>query len=378
MGILAPNQRVVIGMIDGFGPDYLEKSDMPHLRSMMGEGFGKLVSGIFPSITNVNNVSICCGAFPSEHGITGNSYFDEEAGEARYMNAAELIRAETLFRRAARRGVKSAILTSKRKTVELFGADCEVAIAAERPPEELVARFGPPGDIYSAEINAWLWRVAIDLLERRGDLGVIYVHTTDYPMHAWAADAPESLDHLHRLDALLGEARATAPDAAFFLTADHGMNYKTRNWDLAKACAEAGTSIRFALSPERDYYVKHHRNFTGCAYVWLDAARDYARVERTIRSLAGVEEVVPAEEGARVFHLVRERLGDMIVLGDRDTMFGENDRALEELPPTYRAHGSLHEMKVPLVIFNQGGELPGPGEFQYNKDLTRFLYANGA
>jgi len=378
MGILATGQRAVIGMIDGFGPDYLEASDMPHLRTMMREGFGKLVSGCFPSITNVNNVSICCGAFPSEHGITGNSYFDEEAGEARYMNAAELIRGDTLFRRAARRGVKSAILTSKRKTVELFGRDCDIAVAAERPPEDLVARFGPPGDIYSAEINTWLWRVAVDLLERRGDIGVLYVHTTDYPMHAWAPDAPESRDHLRAIDALLGEARSVAPDAAFFLTADHGMNRKTRNWDLAKACAEAGTGIRFALSPERDYYVRHHRNFTGCAYVWLEAPRDYGRVERTIARLAGVEEVVPAEEGARRFHLVRERLGDMIVLGDRDTMFGENDRALEDLPPAYRAHGSLHEMQVPLVIFNQGGELPPAEEFAYNKDLTRHLYANGA
>jgi phosphonoacetate hydrolase len=375
LSILANGQRAVIGMIDGFGPDYLEATPMPHLRRMMGEGFAKLVSGVFPSITNVNNVSICCGAFPSEHGITGNSYFDEASGEARYMNAAELIRADTLFRRASRRGVKSAILTSKRKTVELFGRDCEVAVAAERPPQELVDRFGPPGDIYSAGINAWLWRVAIDLLERRGDLGVVYVHTTDYPMHAWAPEAEESRAHLHRLDTLLGEARVAASDAAFFLTADHGMNFKTRNWDLAKACDEAGAPIRFALSPERDYYVKHHRNFTGCAYVWLHAPRDYARVADAIGGLCGVEEVVPAEEGARRFHLVRERLGDMVVLGDRDTMFGENDRALEDLPPSYRAHGSLHEMTVPLVIFNQGGELPHEGEFRHNKDLTRFLYS---
>ncbi len=68
----------------------------------------------------------------------------------------------------------------------------------------------------------------------------------------------------------------------------------------------------------------------------------------------------------------------MIVRGDRDTMFGENDRALEDLPPTYRAHGSLHEMQVPLVIVNAGGEMPPAGEFACNKDLTRHLYADGA
>jgi hypothetical protein len=37
-----------------------------------------------------------------------------------------------------------------------------------------------PG-IYSAEINHWLWTVAVDLLRTHRDLDLLYVHTTDYP-----------------------------------------------------------------------------------------------------------------------------------------------------------------------------------------------------
>ncbi|MGH8607275.1 MAG: alkaline phosphatase family protein, partial [Gammaproteobacteria bacterium] len=220
-------QRIVIGMMDGFGMDYYEQTPLPGLKSLARAGFFKRVGGVFPSVTNVNNVSIACSAWPKEHGITANSYFDEANGEARYMNAADMIRAETVFQRVARSGVRCALLTAKRKSVELFQRHVDLAVTAEDPPLEFIERYGKPAHIYRREINYWLWEVAGDLLKNRPQFGLIYVHTTDYPMHTWAPEEPESLQHLMRLDELIGAAVAAAPDAAFLLTADHGMNYKT-------------------------------------------------------------------------------------------------------------------------------------------------------
>src|SRR5262245_60254491 len=116
-------------MLDGFGVDYFDERVTPNLARLARNGFTKTVSAIFPSVTNVNNVSICCGAYPEEHGIIGNSYYDTATNSAAYMNAAELIECETLFQRAARHGVKSALLTSKRKTTELLCRATELAIA---------------------------------------------------------------------------------------------------------------------------------------------------------------------------------------------------------------------------------------------------------
>jgi len=65
------------------------------------------------------------------------------------------------------------------------------------------------------------------------------------------AGAAESKDHLAKLDALLGELAAAAPDAAILLAADHGMNSKTRCWDLALACAARGVPLRTAISASR-------------------------------------------------------------------------------------------------------------------------------
>jgi phosphonoacetate hydrolase len=135
--------------------------------------------------------------------------------------------------------VRSALLTCKVKTIHLLGRGAEIAVAAESPPPEWAERYGNPANIYSREINYWVWEVAVDILKHRPDIGLLYVHTTDYPMHTWAPEAPESKEHLAELDRLLGEAMDAAPDAAFLITADHGMNYKARCWDLFRACRES-------------------------------------------------------------------------------------------------------------------------------------------
>lgn len=368
------NQRIVIGMMDGLDMEYLEAFTMPNFSRMMNEGFFKEVGGVFPSVTNVNNVSIACGAWPNEHGISANSFYNKTEGKPEYMNSAELIRCPTIFKRAKDKGIKSALLTSKKKTLELFHKDVEIGIAAEAATEEQIAQYGKPADIYSKEINYWLWQVAVDILKTRPDIKLIYVHITDYPMHAWGPQENDSHEHLATLDQLIGEAMVVAPDVAFLATADHGMNFKTRCWDLEKVLIREEIPPQFVLSPERDYYIVHHRNYTGCSWIWLNSSDDAAQTVEKISSLVGVDDVLSRDEAVARFNLEPEHIGDLVVLGDKDTMFGEMDSEYEELPKTYRAHGSLYEMRLPLLIWNYDGDIPSKSEFNYNLDLTRFLY----
>jgi phosphonoacetate hydrolase len=332
------------------------------------------VKAIMPTVTNVNNVSISCGVLPSEHGLTGNSYYNERTGEADYMESADFLLKPTLSQRAARHGVKSALLTCKKKSVNLLAKDADIAVAAEDPPDEFVARYGEPGNIYSREINYWLWKVAADLLRTRPDLGVLYVHTTDYPMHMWAPDQLQSQEHLRRVDEIIGQAAEAAPDAAFFVTADHGMNFKKRCWDLDKALGARGVPVRYALSAEKDRYVKHHRTFGGTAYVWLNCADDVETVRDRILQLEGIESVMTRAEAAEEFGLMPERIGELVVTGDKHTVFGELPSEHEWLESTYRSHGSLHESDVPLVIYNYKGALPRESRFHRNADAAHFLF----
>ena len=370
------SQRTVVVMFDGFGLDYLAQSEMPTLRRWQREGLYKSVKGVMPSVTNANNSSICCGAFPEEHGITGNSYFDFSTGHEEYMETANLLLAPTLFEHAARHGVSSALLSSKKKTISLLSRGTTISLTAEEAPKEWVDRLGPAPAIYSREINYWTFRAAIDILKRRPDIQCLYVHTTDYPMHTWAPETLESKEHLKTIDTLLGEACAAAPDAAFLLTADHGMNHKTRAYDLDKTLAAAGTPIRISISAERDRYFKHHLGLGGTAWVYLnhpEDAEEKEKVSKALVGLAGIESVLTRDEAVAKFKLYGPRIGDLCVFGDRNTVFGQMEQPGSELPATYRSHGSMHELDIPLFAFNVA-HAPSEAYFQHNVDLTRWLY----
>lgn len=370
---MQPDQRVVIVMCDGLGTDYYEQTPMPTLKAWAEQGVYAPVKAMLPTVTNTNNASICCGNWPDEHGVIGNSFLDVDAGIEEYLEDDRLLMSPTIFERAAGYGVKSALLTSKKKTTSLLGRGAEVLLAAETPTRGWTDILGEAPEIYSRDINYWLFSAAHYLLQERPDIGCIYVHTTDYAMHMWPPGAPESHEHLKVIDDWLARCAEAAPDAAFLLSADHGMNYKTRCWDLEKALDARGTPVRIAISAERDKYLRHHRGFGGTAWIHLNDPGEFDAVKANVESLDGIERVMSRAEAAEEYRLMADRIGDLVVLGDRDTVFGHLDEETEAMPDNYRTHGSTHELDVPIVVHNAAGA-PDASYFQYNLDLARWLY----
>jgi phosphonoacetate hydrolase len=366
-------QRAIIIMCDGFGLDYYDQSPMPTLKAWAAKGIFVRAKAVMPTVTNTNNASICCGSWPSEHGVIGNSYLDQETGTEEYMEDARLLLAPTMFERARMRGVRSALLSAKKKTIGLLNRGTDIALTAEAPDGDWEKRLGKAPPIYSREINYWVFAAALDVLRNRPEIGLVYIHTTDYPMHMWPAPAAESQEHLARMDAALAELAAAAPDAAILMSADHGMNFKSRSWDLEKALRERGAPVRIAISAERDKYVRHHQGMGGTAWVHLRSPEDRARVASILSELDGIERVLTRAQAASEFNLMASRLGDLVVLGDRDTVFGNLDAAMEVMPKDFRTHGSLHESDVPMIVHNAPAA-PHPDYFKYNLDLARWMY----
>jgi phosphonoacetate hydrolase len=277
-----------------------------------------------------------------------------------------------LFQRAKAQDVKSALLSCKKKTTNTASLGADLVLAAETPTKDWVERLGPAPDIYSREINDRLLRAAIDLLKNRRDPGCIYIHTTDYPMHTWSPEAPESCGHLARLDRLFAEAAVAAPDAAFLLTADHGMNHKTRCSDLEKACSGRGNPIRIgfrSIGTNTSSTIEAMEVWPG---VLQQSKTDRCCYQNALQP--GGRRSSPDEESsseALSLNGFKDRPSDR--LGDRDTVFGELDSEFEQLPPNYRAHDSPHEMDVPLLIYNAQAKLTAES-FQYNWELARWLY----
>jgi phosphonoacetate hydrolase len=82
-GRAAARPKILIALFDGFGPEYLDKSDMPALKRIAAAGGVKIGKGMMPSVTNVNNASLITGTFPDQHGITTNFYYDPKTAPPR-------------------------------------------------------------------------------------------------------------------------------------------------------------------------------------------------------------------------------------------------------------------------------------------------------
>jgi phosphonoacetate hydrolase len=368
-----PAPRLIF-MIDGLGWDYLEDGAAPFLSGLFAES-GTVVSGLWPTVTNVNNAAIACAAPPSVTGITGNSYLDPVSGEDRYMDSAQMLTAPTLLQTWTAAGRRCCLLSVKGKTGRLLGTDVDYVISTQQVPQEIADALGAPPSIYTIEANIWLVQCLAWLLANRPDLDTFYVHTTDYPMHMWAPDEDGSRQHMRLLDDAIRAAVDLVPNAEVLVTADHGMNAKSRALDLGRILAARGVRGARALSIEKDGIVGHHRDLGGGAWVWADEDQ-LDRAAEILASLDGVEEVVLRAEAAARFDLNPDRMGDLAVLADRQSVFGDLATETEVLAPGYRSHGSGYETEVPLIRWNAADVTPD-AKTSMNWHLLLPFAANG-
>jgi phosphonoacetate hydrolase len=282
------------------------------------------------------------------------------------MESSEFLMAETMFRRTARRGLKSALLTAKDKLKALVRDGAEIAESAEKPPVWLVDRIGPAPGIYDMEINHWLFRAAAEILRVHAP-DLLYVTTTDYAMHAYAPEDERSQWNISQLDALLGEILNSISDFELVITADHGMNGKTGALDLDRILNAEGIGCS-AIPIIKDRYVVHHQNMGGAAYVYLEQTESLSEAIALLRELEGIESVMPGEEASRLYHLHPERIGHIFILAGKDTVFGSLPGPSEAV--NIRSHGSLHEREIPIIGVGAGPMSLRPGS---NRDVAAWV-----
>ena len=344
--------RALIILIDGGDPAYFEATHTPNLDSITSEGARFTVSGQMPSVTNVNNVSMICGAPPAAHGITANYFLNADTGEEVYMESGDFVLSPTLMEMGRGAGLKTAVLASKQKLCDMIGKGAGTVVTAEDPPGWLTRKAGAKEDIYSGEVNLWLLRAARAVLEaQKPDL--LYVTTTDYLQHKYGPGHAEAQAHHAALDAEVGRLvdswMRAHTDGAVFITADHGMLDKTRALDPGVILRAQGVGAE-AVPIIKDRYVVHHGNQGGAAYVHLQNEGTFAEAVDILKARAGIEDALTRWEAAARFQLMAERVGDIMVLADSETVFGVMDEAEREVH--LRSHGSVHESVVPLWALN--------------------------
>jgi phosphonoacetate hydrolase len=96
----------------------------------------------------------------------------------------------------------------------------------------------------------------------------------------------------------------------------------------------------------------HHGALGSFATIYLDDAARARAVASELAATPGIAEVYDNATGCARFELPRDRVGDLIVIGDVHTVLGksteEHDLSLLEEP--LRSHGGVSEQTVPFVI----------------------------
>jgi phosphonoacetate hydrolase len=365
-------EPTVVVCVDGCEPDYIAQAvahgHVPWLKEVLATGTSLIADCVVPSFTNPNNLSIVTGVPPSVHGICGNYFFDVASGTEVMMNDPKWLRAPTILAELANAGQSVAVVTAKDKLRKLLGHRLKgICFSAEKADEasedengidEVVERVGMPvPSVYSAELSEFVFAAGVELMshERRPD--VMYLSTTDYVQHKHAPGTDGADAFYRMMDGYLGKLDALG--CAIALTADHGMNAKTRMDSQPDVIylqdvldAWLGAAAARVILPITDPYVVHHGALGSFATVYLPAQSSAAAIAARVRALPGVESVHARADAAQRFELPADRIGDLVVVSERSTVIGTGvaRHDLSALDAPLRSHGGVSEQRVPLIV----------------------------
>jgi phosphonoacetate hydrolase len=365
-----PSQPTVVVCVDGCEPDYIAQAvaggHMPFMKRVLAEGTALIADCVVPSFTNPNNLSIVTGAPPSVHGICGNYLFDAASGTEVMMNDPKWLRAPTLLAALADAGKSVAVITAKDKLRKLLGHKMTgICFSSEKADQVTPAENGidavlplvgmPVPSVYSAELSEFVFVAGVKLMQtRRPD--VMYLSTTDYIQHKHAPGEATANAFYAMMDRNL--AALDAMGCVIALTADHGMNPKTKldaspNVIFLQDLIDTwiGAERARVILPITDPYVVHHGALGSFATIYLapDLAADVAA---RLAGTWGIERVLTRAEAAAAYELPADRIGDLVVVSERSVVMGtaKSRHDLSQLELPLRSHGGVSEQRVPLIV----------------------------
>ena len=184
-----------------------------------------------------------------------------------------------------------------------------------------------PG-IYDWDASHYALELGLALAERLATQ-LLYVSLTDYVQHREPPGTELSDRFLRRLDELVGEFLDRGWRLG--LVADHGMNARPTADGLPNVrylddeLAAAGVTGVHVILPITDPHVVHHAALGSACWIHLsDAGGRPAGGVRSSRRCRGSRRCSLGDDAARDLRLPRDRIGDLVVLADRDTVLGKS------------------------------------------------------
>ena len=367
-----PKSPVVVILIDGGDPSYvntgLSQGLLPNFKKLMTDGFVSVALGAMPSFTNPNNISVITGVPPSFHGISGNFFLNPATGQEAMMDQPEFLRADSILATFSEQGAKVVALTAKDKLAKMLAYKLRgISFSAEKADKCTKAVNGidncpayvgkPVPSEYSADLSLFVLEAGIRLLEReKPDL--MYLSLSDYIQHKHAPGSKEATEYYNGIDKALG--RLLALGATVALTADHGMNDKSKADGTPNIVfledlldKQFGSGKTQVILPITDPYVKHHGALGSYATIYFKQPISATAAMNLLDKQPGVELVLNRAASAKLFDLPADRIGDLVVVADRGTVLGKSKATLDLSGlggMRLRSHGGLADRNVYLMF----------------------------
>ncbi|MFC4006893.1 alkaline phosphatase family protein [Nonomuraea purpurea] len=351
-------KHVIVVDWDGFDPGYLGRVATPNLDRLAARGTLAIAEGTFHTVSNPCRASMSTGAYPEAHGNVAYVY-DPVSGRA--QGQSRFLAAETIAESLAAEG--RTVASVQWYMVQDHGV-----------------RYGDPEHLYVQPGGGFGQRVdvAIDILNLRPvdsngqsvtaakipDLLAVYSSDLDGLGHEEGPDSPGIAPLLAEHDRQLGRlVQATKDvgihaDTAFLLTGDHGMTAWNRTLipQVVGAVEALGHTVEVvpsgsAPAPGVEVVIVPNAVRVGDITLRGGASEPRARdrIKAALRKLPQISRVLD-DRALRSLH-AGDKLGDLVAEARPPWGF-----ALAE-PPAGQwrgSHGSLGEIKVPLLLSGAG------------------------
>lgn len=325
----APEYVVVI-VIDGARPDYLDLVAMPNLQRLAREGVVYSRAWVGQMITNTppGHATLATGTLPRTNGIIGFGWKDPATGrmtrptsleavmrgeQQQVLRAAGVPTVAGLLRARQPGLVAASVSSSKFFAADAMGLEMTHVVFRVRPtrgsvgPSSLPGREPPPGTLDAPSLrdprhpgDAWATDAALALVRAvRPGLLMLNLPATDEQGHATGGIvAPAIMSRILQIaDVQIGRLLRAYEDAGLLgqtlwvVTSDHGMVPGERVVDVAalrRAAQGAGVRLMGGGGSGADF--------------WVD---DPGRLEAAARAIAGLG----LPEISAVYRKVREGTG---------------------------------------------------------------------
>jgi len=344
---------VVVLNIAGLSPALLEKhkEKTPNLNRIKDEGTYRRMKPSFPALTCSVQATLLTGKPPSDHGIVGNGFFDENIMRPLFWaQEASLVRGPRIWDIIRERDENAKVAVLFWQNSKYIDADIVITPAPLHTDEGMIEHcYSKPRDLYKrlsdefglfrlmsywgplagAESSEWITNAALKILENETpDMTLLYIPHLDYICQRAVPTSDAVINELPFIDGIVGkflDFRDTygADNLTLFVVSEYGLtevkrsvsiNRILREHNLLKVIEiEGGEYIDFELS-DSFAVVDHQIAHIYCRKIPSDD------VKKLLLGVDGIAKVLDKEE-QKEYEIAHKRSGDLIALADDDCWF---------------------------------------------------------